>query len=152
MLRKIPGIILLVLAVWILLLITGWDFPYRFRISVSCGLIGLITGVFVIWQPRLFREKFCLKKTEFGELRISRPVIDDIVRISISEIPDSGKIRVTGTGIKQDSEGLIIKINCIPDKEQRIDSSITEQIQKKVFHDVNYYTGIQVKEVKVQIK
>jgi uncharacterized alkaline shock family protein YloU len=157
MFRIFFGILLIASGGWIFLLATGWHVPYVYTIQAvdwfrSNPLQSIVTalclvlGGFVLLRIKRFALgkpfRFRLKS---GELRINRDAVKDIVRKNVSEM---NGLEEAGILIRAREKGLEIKIFCRVAADCDL-SLLSERIGERVSRDVEQYSGLKVKAVKV---
>ncbi|NLI91877.1 MAG: alkaline shock response membrane anchor protein AmaP [Peptococcaceae bacterium] len=157
MFRTIFGVFLIALGGWIFLLATGWKIPYEYTVQLvewlranplqsifsSLGLI-LVGFLLVRNQPFSFNKPF-LFKFKKGELRINQTALKDIVARSTSGFDG---LRKSSSLVKTKEDGIEVSVFC--QFADGYDSSlVSEKIREKVSQDIEQYSGIKVKEVKV---
>jgi uncharacterized alkaline shock family protein YloU len=159
MLQKFLGFILLVFSVWLLLLATGWSFPYKIIIylmdwfrasplqSVGLAAAALTAGVYFFRGRRTGNEKIRLLRMDAGEIRISRAALEEMIAKSVSGVSGLERIKVN---VKQEAGGLTVKCYCRQDHRFALTSG-AGKIQEKIQRDIEEYAGIKVEEVKVLV-
>mgnify|MGYP000912402781 CR=1 FL=1 len=160
MLRNILGLILLVNAGWIMLLATGWELPYEYSIklaqwlrlnplqSLTYSLVTLLVAAFLLHNNKTKEKKSFITNTDAGELRITHEAIEDIIQRSTTGIQG---LRKLNSKVHQVVEGLEIFVFCRLAEGYNI-IQVSVKIQEIVRHDVEQYSGIKVKEVKVLVR
>ncbi|MFA6808697.1 MAG: alkaline shock response membrane anchor protein AmaP [Eubacteriales bacterium] len=160
MLEYIVGLLLIILAGWILLMATGWSMPYDSMLqmmgwfqnnpfkSVLIAFIILAVAVFLLKRPRSQAEESYVSRTKDGEVRITRGAMSDIIVRSTAEVSGLKNVR---TRIKQRENGLELSLTCQLE-EGLVISKISEEIQEIVKNGVELYTGMPVTEVKVIVR
>lgn len=157
MLRYIFGVILVVQAGWIILLATGWELPYVYSVkliqwlrihpwqSLVYALFIFFVGMYLLPKHKPKEKKFFAKTIETGELRITQEAIEDIIQHSISGI---GGLKRSRSSIRHTSEGLEIFVYCWLEASYEL-PNISLKIQEKIRQDIERYSEIKIKEVRV---
>lgn len=160
MVEYIIGIILIVLSAWLILISFGLDFPYNiildgldwFAVNSFKGflvaILIFICGFILLKKPRPEKEDTIVSKTSRGELRITKHAMSDMINRSTTGI--SG-IRNVRSKINQTENGLLITVICQLE-EGMIIEPISTKIQEKVKEDIELYSSLPVKEVRVLVR
>ncbi len=160
MLAYILGFLLILGALWILAIATGWGLPY-FLIAqglnwlranpweslVVAGAL-LLLGLLLFIRPRASADHSFRTSSKGGEVRISQDALQEIIARSAKSLPGVLQVRST---LKQRETGLEIIVLCQFEQGVLI-SQISEEILTKVKEDIELYTGIIVAEVKVLVR
>lgn len=160
MLAYALGFLLILGALWILAIATGWGLPYFLlaqglnwlrvnpweSIIVAGALILL--GLLLFIRPRTNREYSFRTSFKGGDVRISHDALQEIIERSAMALP--GVLQVK-TNLRQREAGLEILVLCQFEQGVLI-PQISGEILKKVKEDVELYTGISVAEVKVLVR
>lgn len=163
MLRLVNGLILIALALWVLLLATGWAIPHNLTLSIirwfldnplqsvlyALAMIGV--GLVLIRNRQRQKRKPWIKPVKInlqaGQLRIDQSALHDLLRSCSSEISGLTKSKFS---IQAEEDGMVITVYCqIADGYDY--SLLTRQIQEKVRNLLEQDAGIKVKEVKVSV-
>lgn len=160
MFEFIVGLLLIIFAGWLALLAAGWELPYNFTLqlldwistnslkSILLSLIIFLLGLFLIKRPRPETEQLFVSRNDAGELRITRGAMADIIYRSTADI---AKIKNLRSKIRQTENGLHITVICQLEEGVKI-APISAKIQERVKQDVELYSGIPVKEVRVLVR
>jgi len=168
MLRKILGVILIIISIWLLLLATGWSFPYNFAVSVIkyfrdnasysiiIALLLLFGGIFLIKDRSIGRiilpEKTFRQNTGSGNLKISQAAVEDIIAGSIAGVNGFKSSRIK---FKQQADGLIVSVyGFFPDERnnaaaQEAAQQTAREMEEKIRRNIENFSGIPVKEVTI---
>jgi len=159
MFRYIWGIVLIVLAVWITLLTTGWDFVYEKSISfiqwitdnhlqsIFIAIVLVVIGFLLVKRP-ITPNTFLVNKSAEGELRIAFEAIRDLISKSVAEFRE---YRIARCSIEQIDGELVIFISVYSNNGSNF-TDVFLKIQEAVRQNVEKYTGIKVREVKLLIQ
>ena len=153
------GSVIVVLAVWILAISTGWGMPYiilnyslmwlkdnpweSIIIAVALLFIGVL---FIVKQPRT--KVSIVMASKYGEISVTEDALREIILRSCLAHGGVHKVR---PDIKQRKDGMEITISSQLDPGVMI-PQISEEMQLKVKEDIENYTGIRVAEVKVRVR
>ncbi|NLP44780.1 MAG: hypothetical protein GX351_09160 [Peptococcaceae bacterium] len=158
MLRYICGFALIIFAVWITLLAIGWNFAYEKSVYFIQWVtdkplqsffmaIGFFTIGFLLVNKRRSHSAFMVSKSTGGEVRIAFKAIQDLVLKSVAGFRG---YRVAKCHIEQIDEELMISIYLSNDDYSFSDAML--ELQESVRQNVEKYSGIKVKEVKLLIQ
>ncbi|MDR3288184.1 MAG: alkaline shock response membrane anchor protein AmaP, partial [Peptococcaceae bacterium] len=153
------GVIIMVMAVWILAIATGWGLPYNL---VDQGLAWLrnspwesvVIAVFLLFIGMLFLVRrthsgmTVVMASKYGEISITEEALREIVARSCLEHDGVQQVQAN---IRQRKEGVEIIISSQFSPEVVI-PRLSEEMQTKVKEDVEHYTGIRIAEVKVLVR
>ncbi len=154
------GVILLVLALGVFAMATGWAWPYAVLVqgldwlkyngweSTAIGALLLILGLLLFIRPRPAVEVSFALTGKFGEVRITGEAIQEIVGRAALTVEGVRKVLVN---LRHREEGLEITVISQFNPETVI-PEISAELQAKVKQDVEHYTGIRVAEVKVLVR
>lgn len=155
----ILGCIVILAAIWILAMATGWSLPYLLLVqglewlkmnpweSTVVAAALLLVGIILLVRPREGTERFFRTPSKGGSVRISQDALQEIIARSAMGL--TGVLQVKSHLRERDS-GLQIIISCQFEQGEIIPKTSTE-LQAKVKEDVELYTGIRVNEVKVLV-
>ena len=153
------GLSLILGALWILAIASGWGLPYvllthglewlKFNPweSTVVAAFLLLLGILLFARPRESSDRSFQTSSKGGSVRISRDALQEIIARSATALP--GVLQVKST-LRERDGGLQIMISCQFEQGERI-PKISEELQAKVKEDVELYTGIMVTEVKVLV-
>lgn len=160
MLAYVLGLLLILCALWILAVATGWGLPYfllanglewlrmsPWESTVVAGLL-LLLGLLLFIRPRERRDRSFRTSSKGGEVRISQEALQEIIERSATELP--GVLQVQ-SGLRERETGLEISVFCQFEQGVLIPQTSGE-LQTKVKQDVELYTGMIVTEVKVLVR
>ena len=160
MLAYALGFLLILGALWILAIATGWGLPYfllaqglkwlqinPWESTVVAGLL-LLLGLLLFMRPRENTERVYRTSSQGGDVRISQEALQEIIVRSATTLP--GVIEVQSS-LREREIGLEILAFCQFEQGVLIPQTSGE-LQKKVKQDVELYTGITVIEVKVLVR
>ena len=154
------GCLLIIGALWLLAIATGWGLPYLFIVqgiewlrvnpwdsTFTAGLL-LLLGLFLFVRPRESLERAFLTSSKGGEVRISQDALQEIIARSATVL--TGVLQVQSS-LKERENGLQIMVSCQFEQGVLI-PKMSEDLQVKIKQDVELYTGISVTEVKVLVR
>jgi len=153
------GLALILGALWILAMATGWGLPYVLlaqglewlRVnpweSTVVAAVLLLLGLLLFVRPRERADHSFQTSSKGGNVRISQDALQEIIARSATEL--SGVLQVRST-LRVGEAGLLIMLSCQFEQGERIPQT-SEVLQAKVKEDVELYTGIIVSEVKVLV-
>lgn len=153
------GITLILGALWILAVVTGWGLPYVLLSNglywlkanpwestvVAAGL--LLLGLVLLVLPRERAERSFQTSSKGGNVRISQEALREIIARSAAALPGVLQVR---SKLKAQERGLQIMLSCQFEQNELIPQT-SEKLQAKIIADVELYTGIKVTEVKVLV-
>ena len=154
------GLILILGALWILAIATGWVLPYFLLVqglewlkenpweSTVVAAVLLLLGLILFVRPRESSERSFKTSSQGGDVRISQDALQEIIARSATALP--GVVQVKSS-LRERETGLQIMIACQFEQGERIPQT-SEELQAKVKADVELYTGILVTEVKVLVR
>jgi len=154
------GAALVLIALWILAMATGWWWPYALLDqaliwlrahpweSMAVAAFCLLLGLLLFTRQRPHPELSFTIPSKWGEVRVSQAALQEIVVRSSLEL--SGVHQVY-PDLQQRADGLQITVASHFEPEVVL-PDIAEEIQAKVKQDVERYAGIRVAEVKVLVK
>lgn len=161
MIAYLVGAFFMIVAGWILAIMSGWNLPYEVLreglfwlrvhpwedlIIVACFLaLGMLP--FLRSRPRRTEPTFLIP-SRLGEVRMSEPAMKDIVVRSAQTLPG---IRQVQPSMRQREDGLEVFVYAQLNPEFVIPET-TEQLQSKIREDMERYIGIKVVEVKVLVR
>jgi len=160
MARYVLSFISILAAGWILMMASGWDPVYEYTVqiinwfpvnpfkSIILAAGFLLSAYYLLGKPMSKDVQILITRTESGEIRLAKEAVDDIIQRSVSGI--SGLKRLS-TSLKQVQSGIEIMLSCQLEEGYDI-SQLAAKIQAKIRHDVQQYSGIEVKEVKVLVR
>lgn len=160
MARFALSLILILAAGLILMLASGWDPVYEYTVqfinwfsanpfkSIILAAGFLLTAYYLPGKPVRGSDQFLITRTESGELRLSKQAVVDIIFRSVSKITG---VKCLSTSLRQEQSGVEIMIRCQLEEGHDI-SRLAAEIQRIIRHDVQHYSGIEVKEVKVLVQ
>lgn len=160
MLAYALGLTLILGALWILAIATGWGLPYSVLVEgldwlrmypwesvVVSGLL-LLVGLLLLMRPRERRIREFRTSAKGGAILISQEALQEIIVRSATAL--SGVIKVQSS-LRELEKGLEITVFCQFEQGVVIPQTSGE-LQTKVKEDVELYTGITVTEVKVLVR
>lgn len=160
MLAYALGLLLILGALWILAIATGWGLPYFLLVqgldwlktnpwesTVVAGLL-LLLGLLLFMRPRESTDRAFRTSSKGGDVRISQEALQEIIVRSATALP--GVIQVQSS-LRERETGLEIIVFCQFEQGVLIPQTSGE-LQTKVKQDVELYTGITVTEVKVLVR
>ena len=159
MLAYALGLTLILAALWILAIAIGWELPYVLLAqglewlkanpweSIVIVAVLLLLGLLLFLRPRERSDRSFQTSSKEGDVRISQDALREIIARSATSLP--GVLQVQ-SNLKEQGNGLIIRISCQFEQGERIPQT-SEELQAKVKADVELYTGIMVTEVKVLV-
>ena len=154
------GCLLILGALWILAITTGWGLPYLVLIqgldwlrvnpleSIVVAVVLFLLGLLLTIQPRESTDRAFRTSTKGGEVRISQDALQDIIARSAMVLP--GVLQVQSS-LRERETGLQIMLSCQFEEGVIIPQS-SDELQAQVKTDVERYTGIIVTEVKVLVR
>lgn len=154
------GCLLILVALWIFAVATGWGLPYLLLVqglewlkanpweSSFAGVFLLLVGLLLFIRPRESKDGAFLTPSRGGEVRISSEALQEIIARSATVLP--GVLQVQST-LRERETGLQIMVSCQLEQDVII-PQMSEELQVKVKQDVELYTGILVTEVKVLVR
>lgn len=160
MVAYVLGLLLILGALWILAMITGWALPYLVLVqgldwlkanpwqsTVVAGVL-LLLGLLLFIHPREYKERSFRTSATGGEVRISLGALREIIARSAASLP--GVLEVQSS-LKERDNGLQIFVACQFEQGVLIPKT-SDELLAKVKQDVEVYTGIIVTEVKVLVR
>ena len=159
MLAYALGLILILGALWILAMATGWGLPYILLAnglewlranpweSTVVAAALLLLGLLLFVRPRGSSDRSFQTSSKGGNVRISQDALQEIIARSATALP--GVLQVI-SNLREREAGLQIMVSCQFEQGERIPQT-SEELQAKVKADVELYTGIMVTEVKVLV-
>jgi len=154
------GFLLILSAIWLLAIATGWGLPYfliaqglswlrsnPWESTVVAGIL-LLLGLLLFIRPRQRTEHSFRTSSKGGDVRISREALQEIIARSAASLP--GVLQVK-SNLRQRDAGLEIVVLCQFEQGVLI-PKLSQEILTKVKEDVELYTGIVVTEVKVLVR
>jgi uncharacterized alkaline shock family protein YloU len=159
MLAYALGLTLILGALWIFAMATGWGLPYVLLAhglewlkvnpweSIIVAAVLLLLGVILFVLPHKGSDRSFETSSKGGSVRISQDALQEIIARSATALP--GVLQVK-SNLRQRDAGLQIMISCQFEQGELIPQT-SEELQKKVKTDVELYTGIKVTEVKVLV-
>lgn len=154
------GLLLIIGALWILALVTGWAVPYLVLVqglewlkanpwesTVLAGVL-LLLGLLLFIRPRQNNERSFRMSSKGGEVRISLEALREIIARSATALP--GVLEVQSS-LRERENGLQIMVACQFEQGVLIPKT-SDELLTKVKQDVELYTGIIVTEVKVLVR
>jgi uncharacterized alkaline shock family protein YloU len=159
MLAYALGLTLILGALWILAMATGWGLPYVLLVqglewlksnpweSIIVAAVLLLLGLLFFIRPRESSDRTFQTSSKGGNVRISQDALQEIIARSAMALP--GVLHVK-SNLRERETGLQIMISCQFEQGELIPKT-SEELQAKVKADVELYTGIMVTEVKVLV-
>jgi len=159
MLAYALGLTLILGALWILAMATGWGLPYVLLAnglewlkanpweSTVVAAVLLLLGLLLFVRPRESSDRSFQTSSKGGNVRISQDALQEIIVRSATALPGVLQIR---SKLREREAGLQIMVSCQFEQGERIPQT-SEELQAKVKADVELYTGIMVTEVKVLV-
>ena len=159
MLAYALGLILILVALWILAMATGWGLPYILLAnglewlranpweSTVVAAALLLLGLLLFVRPRESTDRSFQTSSKGGNVRISQDALQEIIARSATALP--GVLQVK-SNLREREAGLQIMVSCQFEQDELIPQR-SEELQTKVKADVELYTGIMVTEVKVLV-
>ena len=159
MLAYALGLTLILGALWILAMATGWGLPYVLLAhglewlkanpweSTVVAAVLLLLGLLLFARPRESSDRSFQTSSKGGNVRISQATLQEIIARSATALP--GVLQVKSK-LREREAGLQIMVFCQFEQGERIPQT-SEELQTKVKADVELYTGIMVTEVKVLV-
>ncbi len=153
------GCLLILGALWILAMATGWGLPYLLVVrglewlvanpweSIFVAALLLLLGLLLFVRPRESTDRAFRTLSKGGEVRISQDALQEIIARSAMGLP--GVIHVQSS-LREHGTELLIKVSCQFEQGVLIPQTC-EKLQMQVKADVELYTGIIVTEVKVLV-
>ena len=153
------GCLLILGALWILAMATGWVLPYVLLAnglewlkanpweSSAVAAVLLFLGLLLFVRTRESSDRSFQTSSKGGNVRISQDALQEIIARSATALP--GVLQVT-SHLRERENGLQIMVSCQFEQDERIPKT-SEELQAKVKADVELYTGIMVTEVKVLV-
>jgi len=160
MLAYTLGFLLILGALWILAIATGWGLPYDLITqglnwlranpweSIIVAGVLLLLGLLLFIRPRASTDSSFRTSSKGGAVRISQDALQEIITRSAKALP--GVLQVKSI-LRQREAGLEIIVLCQFEQGVLI-PQISGEILTKVKEDVELYTGIIVAEVKVLVR
>jgi uncharacterized alkaline shock family protein YloU len=160
MLAYALGCLLILGALWILAMATGWGLPYLIIVqglgwleanpweSIVVAAFLLLLGLLLFVRPRESRDRTFRTFSKEGEVRISQDALQEIIARSAMGLP--GVLHVLSS-LRERENGLHISVSCQFEQGVIIPQT-SEKLQTQVKTDVELYTGIIVTEVKVLVR
>lgn len=159
MLAYTLGLTLILGALWILAMATGWGLPYGLLAdglewlkanpweSTVVAAVLLLLGLLLLVRPRERADRSFQTSSKGGNVRISQDALQEIIARSATALP--GVLQVE-SNLKEKETGLQIMLSCQFEQGECIPKT-SEELQEKIKADVELYTGIMVTEVKVLV-
>lgn len=159
MLAYALGLTLILGALWILAMATGWGLPYVLLAqglewlkvnpweSTVVAAAMLLLGLLLFVRPRQSLERSFSTSSKRGNVRISEDALQEIIARSATALPSVLQVK---SELRERESGLEIMVSCQFEQGECIPQS-SEELQAKVKEDVELYTGIKVTEVKVLV-
>ncbi|MGI6118998.1 MAG: alkaline shock response membrane anchor protein AmaP [Desulfosporosinus sp.] len=159
MLAYALGLTLILMAIWILALATGWGLPYVLLVqgldwlkanpweSIIVAVALLLLGLLLFIRPHASSERLFQTSSKGGYVRITQDALQEIIERSATAL--QGVLQVKSQ-LRQRDAGLQITLSCQFEQGERIPQKSAE-LQAKIKEDVEFYTGIKVTEVKVLV-
>lgn len=160
MLAYCLGVLLIIIALWILALASGWLFlsdllswviewlkSNQWESTVLAAFF-LLLGLLIFLRPRERIPRSFQTSSKSGEIRIAYDALQEIVRQSALEVAGVNQVKVS---LRERKAGLEITI-ITQFNSNIVITETSEGLQGKVQKDVEYYTGIHVAEVKVLVR
>lgn len=160
MLAYCLGVLLIIIALWILALVSGWLLPAnllywgiewlktnQWESTVLAALL-LLLGLLIFFRPRERVPRSFQTSSKSGEVRIAYDALQEIVKQSAVEVTGVKQVKVI---LRERKAGLEITVVTQFNSETVI-TETSEELQAKVQKDVEYYSGIHVAEVKVLVR
>ncbi len=160
MLAYALGLTLILGALWILAMATGWWLPYGLLTeglgwlkanpweSTVVAAVLLLLGLLLFIRPRERTERSFVTSSKGGNVRISQDALREIIARSATALPGVLQVR---SDLRVQERGLQIMLSCQFGENELIPQT-SEELQAKVKADVELYTGIIVTEVKVLVQ
>ncbi|MHB8075040.1 alkaline shock response membrane anchor protein AmaP [Desulfosporosinus fructosivorans] len=160
MFAYILGFLLILGALWILAIATGWGLPYVllahgvqwFKVNpwetTVVAAVLLMLGLLLFMRPHERSDRSFQTSSKGGNVRISQDALQEIIARSATALPNVLHVQST---LRERDAGLQITITCQLEQGESI-PKISEELQAKVKEDVELYTGIMVTEVKVLVQ
>ena len=154
------GCLLILGALWILAIITGWGLPYLFLVqgldwlkvnpleTIVVAVVLFLLGLLLIVQPRENTDRAFRTSSKGGEVLISQDALQEIIARSAMALPGILQVR---SSLRERENGLQIRVSCQLEQGVIIPQT-SEELQAQVRADVERYTGIIVTEVKVLVR
>ncbi|AET66709.1 hypothetical protein Desor_1035 [Desulfosporosinus orientis DSM 765] len=160
MFAYVLGFLLILAALCILAIATGWGLPYfiiaqglswlkinSWESTLVSGVL-LVLGLLCFLRPRAGSEYSFRTALKGGEVRISQDALQDIIARSAKGLSGVAEVK---SSLRQVEAGLEINVMC-QFEQGVIIPQISGEILTKVKEDVELYTGIRVAEVKVLVR
>ena len=159
MLGYVLGLTLLLGALWILAIATGWGLPYILLAqgldwlraspweSTVVAAVLLLVALLLFMRPRESSDRSFQTSSKGGNVWISQAALQEIIARSATALP--GVLQVK-SNLRARDNGLQIMVSCQFGESELIPKT-SEELQAKVKADVELYTGIMVTEVKVLV-
>ena len=159
MLAYALGLTLILGALWILAMTTGWGLPYALLAqglewlkanpweSTVVAAVLLLLGLLLFMRPRENSDRSFQTSSKGGNVRISQDALQEIIARSATALPGVLQVR---SNLRERDNGLQIMVSCQFEQGELIPKT-SEELQEKVKADVELYTGIMVTEVKVLV-
>src|SRR5665647_682812 len=159
MLAYALGLTLILGALWLLAMATGWVLPYVLLAhglewlkanpweSTVVAAVLLLLGLLLFVRPRESSDRSFQTSSKGGNVRISQDALQEIIVRSATALP--GVLQVKSK-LREREAGLQIMVSCQFEQDERIPQT-SEELQAKVKADVELYAGIMVTEVKVLV-
>ncbi|EGW36679.1 alkaline shock response membrane anchor protein AmaP [Desulfosporosinus sp. OT] len=160
MLAYVLGCLLILGALWILAMSTGWGLPYLLIVqgldwlkanpweSIVLAAFLLMLGLLLFVRPRESTERSFLTSSKGGDVRISQDALQEIIARSAMVLP--GVLQVQSS-LRERETGLQIMVSCQFEQDVLI-PQMSAELKAKIKQDVELYTGILVTEVKVLVR
>lgn len=154
------GVFLILAALWMLGIASGWELPYFLTAqglnwlrtnpweSIIAAGVLLLLGLLLFIRPRARTDNSFRTASKGGDVRISLEALQEIIVRSAKALPGVVQVR---SRLRQRDVGLEIIVFC-QFEQGIIIPKISEEVLTKVKEDVELYTGIIVAEVKVLVR
>jgi uncharacterized alkaline shock family protein YloU len=160
MLAYCLGVLLIIIALWILALVSGWMLPSNLLFwgiewlktnmweGTVLAALFLLLGLLILFRPRERTSRSFQTSSKSGEVRIAYDALQEIVKQSAIEVAGVNQVKVL---LQERKAGLEITV-ITQFNSNTVITETSEELQVKVQKDVEYYTGIHVAEVKVLVR
>ncbi|WP_407308312.1 alkaline shock response membrane anchor protein AmaP [Desulfosporosinus sp. SB140] len=154
------GVLMVLGALWIFAMATGWGLPYALLIkgidwlrwnpwdSLIVAVLLLLGGLLLLVRPRGTSNRTFRTPSSGGDVRISQEALEEIIARSATTL--TGVMQVQSS-LREREAGLQITVSCQYEQGVQI-PQISKELKEKVKQDVELYTGIIVTEVKVLVR
>ena len=163
LLMALSGLILLALAVWLALDMTGLVLPVSESIAwlmndsrgfwcvvAACAVMALlgVYGVSALFRHGKGKRGFISQKSENGEIAISVKTIEGLVTKCAQK---HGEIKVQSVGVEEARNGLLIKLRASLPSGMNIPLAVGT-LQKQIKQYITACSGVDVSEVRVKVE